>query len=61
MHDSKSAISVQNLITQLAGTFSMMRTKDEELEVRSETPRINSPKSSTKEPEREDWNGLYGN
>lgn len=63
MHDSKSAISVQNLTIQLANTFTTIRSKDEEIE--SQEPQSSNgdseqhkEKSSKVEEEEDEWNGL---
>jgi hypothetical protein len=63
MHDSKSAISVQNLTIQLANTFTTIRSKDEEIESQelqssNGDSEQKEEKSSNIEEEEDEWNGL---
>lgn len=61
MHDSKNAISVQNLSTTLAGTFSQIRSKDEEVEQNentSDSPNGGTSKQTKVDDEEEEFQGF---
>lgn len=65
MHDSKSAISVQNLITELAGTFDIMWKKDLESKESSDDDNDNTTTTTNSHAdappqtvEDEEWTGI---